>query len=185
MEYFPLAMYRENLDNIPEYNLPEGFNLRLFEDNDEMNWAQIETAVGEFSDINKALDRFKNEFSNHLEEMKKRCIFLLSPGFEPIGTVTAWFGDFAGEKKGRIHWVAIKPEYQGKGLAKPMFSAAMNILVKYHHDAYLTTQTTSWRAVNMYLHYNFKPVPRFSDDPDFINGWETIYTRLNKPGINI
>ncbi|WP_232193205.1 hypothetical protein [Mammaliicoccus sciuri] len=51
MERIKLKMIRNQLDNIPEYELPEGYSIRLFKEGDERLWAEVETAAGEFSNI--------------------------------------------------------------------------------------------------------------------------------------
>lgn len=50
MKRIRLKMVRKNLLNIPEYPLPNGFQIRLFEKGDEHNWARIEASVDEFKD---------------------------------------------------------------------------------------------------------------------------------------
>jgi len=174
MEYFKLVMVRPHLENIPVYHLPERYQFKLFEDQDEIHWAAVETAAGEFQTLTGALKHFDKEFSGHLEEMKKRCVFLLSPDGEVVGTTTAWLGEFQGISQGRLHWVAIKPSHQGRGLAKPMLSYALSIMAKYHYKAYLTTQTTSWKAVRMYLDFGFEPARLHNGDQDYQKGWELI-----------
>lgn len=160
MERIKLKMLRDNMENIPQYELPEGFTIRKFRDGDEHNWAKIETSAKEFSDIEKALKRFDKEFGNNIEEIRNRCLFIENSEGEAIGTTTAWYENVedSGETIGRIHFVAIKEEYQGKKLAKPLLSAALNIIIEEkHHKVYLTTQTTSYPAINMYLNYGFLP----------------------------
>src|SRR5699024_3142078 len=103
--------------------------------------------------------RFTKEFANEIDLFTKRCLILENEERKAIGTTTAWYGipQSMEETYGRIHWVAIIPEYQGKGLAKPLLTAAMNILAKHHDKAYLTSQTISYQAINMYLNYGFHP----------------------------
>ena len=76
MERIKLKMIRNHLDNIPEYELPEGYSIRMFEEGDERLWAEVETAAEEFSNIDEALQRFHKEFGSHIEEMKYRCLFI-------------------------------------------------------------------------------------------------------------
>ena len=59
------------------------------------------------------------------------------------GTTTAWYNeDYRGLPFGRVHWVAIVPEMQGRGLAKPIMSAVCHRLRELGHGrAYLTTTT--------------------------------------------
>ena len=141
------------------YPVPDGFYIRNYIRGEENVWAEIETAAGEFSSEEKALERFRQEFGQYKNEMEKRCFFIIDKkSGRAIGTTTAWYNnDFAGEKYGRIHWVGIHPDFQGRKLAKPLLAAAMVCLSEYHDKAYLTSQTTSYKAVNMYLGFGFKP----------------------------
>lgn len=179
MKRIPLKMIRKDLLNIPEYSLPTGFRIRHFEKGDEHHWARIETSVHEFKNKDAALERFNKEFGPSINEMTKRCIFIENNNGEPIGTTTAWYGDLTGDGEilGRIHWVGIVPEYQGKKLSKPLLSAAMNILADHHSKAYLTSQTTSYQAVNMYLNYGFEP---FITGPNCAEAWTLLEKNLKR-----
>ncbi len=179
MKRIPLKMIREDLLNIPAKPLPAGFKLRMFEKGDEQEWARIETSVDEFKNKETALERFNKEFGPYIDEMSQRCIFIENSNGVAIGTTTAWYGDLCGngEVSGRIHWVGIVPEYQGRKLSKPFLSAAMHILAKYHSKAYLTSQTTSYQAVNMYLNYGFKP---FITGPECNEAWPLLEETLNR-----
>ena len=111
--------------------------------------------------------------------MEERCLFLENEAGETIGTTTAWYGDLKGDGKirGRIHWVGIVPEYQGRGLSKPMLSKAMNLLARRHDEFYLTSQTTSWQAINMYLNYGFEPVRM---DENYDAAWSMMEEKLRR-----
>lgn len=177
MEYFDLTMVRKNLEDIPDHTLPRGYHFRFFLEGDEHTWAEIEAAVGEFETKAQALKHFQDEFGNDIEEMKKRCIFIVDKDGKPFGTVTAWRGNIRGKLEGRIHWVTIIPEYQGQGFAKPLITKAMNVLDKYHTSAYLTTQTTSHQAVNLYLDFGFEPYTEKKADK---KGWELMEEVLER-----
>lgn len=157
MKRIKLKMVRDDLQGVPEYPLPEGFRFRFFQKGDEKTWAKIETLVDEFESEEAALERFSAEFSTHIDDMMERCLFIENEHGEAIATTTAWYGDLRGFTEGRIHWVGVIPTYQGKGLAKLLLSKAMNILKEHHPSAYLTSQTTSYQAINMYLNYGFEP----------------------------
>jgi GNAT superfamily N-acetyltransferase len=117
----------------------------------------VETEAGEFDTTEEALAHFNAEFSQHAGELEDRCFFLQDPQGHAIGTATAWYGTVAGQASGRVHWVGIVPSYQGKKLSKPLLSAVMARLARGHETAYLTTQTTSYPAVNLYLSFGFTP----------------------------
>ena len=150
-------MIRNNLNNIPEHDLPPSYSYRKYkEKKDKKHWAEIESSANEFENKEKALNHFNKEFGNREKQLKSRCIFL-QKNKKIIGTATAWYGKLEGEKMGRLHWVAIKPQNQGKGLGKPLVAKAMSILKKHHEKAYLTTQTTSPIAIKIYLDFGFEP----------------------------
>ncbi len=147
MKYVPLTMVREHMDTIPRFGCPPAYHLRPFRDGDEWAWASIEAAVGEFGPPIRAREHFEEEFGPFRDVLADRWFILADVRGGPVGTATAWYGRFDGETRGRVHWVAIVPDHQGKGLAKPLLSAVMGRLAREHANAYLTTQTTSYRAV--------------------------------------
>lgn len=156
--YIPLTMVREHLAQLPSFVCPAGFHIRTFVRGDQLNWARVEALAGEFSDQDEALHDFEEEFGAVLDQMEQRCFLLEDSDGEAIGTATAWSGELAGHERGRVHWVGIIPAYQGRKLAKPLLSAVMARLARDHTNAFLTTQTTSYRAINMYLDFGFVPL---------------------------
>lgn len=159
LEYHPVTMVREDLSDLPQFPLPAGYRLRPYCRGEDQVWAEIETSVGEFPTVERAMAHFEKEFGPHRDEMESRCLFLEDGAGQALGTTTAWYnGDFHGRDYGRIHWVGIVPEYQGKKLAKPLMAAALERLAQSHQRAYLTTQTTSARAIRLYLDLDFVPL---------------------------
>lgn len=175
--YIELIMVRPNLLHIPNALLPERYSIRTFRPGDEKHWANIEHAAGEFKTPEAALHRFRDEFGDHIDEMEKRCLFVTDEHGTPIGTTTAWYGALNGHAIGRIHWVAVVPEHQGKKLSKPLLSEAMRTMAQLHDEAYLTTQTTSYKAVGMYLNYGFEPLLK---TPNCADGWKLMEQILNR-----
>lgn len=174
MEKIPLYM-THNLQNIDFFPLADGYKLRFYEEGDDKNWANIVTKTNEFSSEEKAIQRFSHEFQPFLEDVKHRMIFLETVNGEVIGTCTAWYGNWQGKEIGRLHWVEIIPDYQGKKLAKPLVTAALNCLREFHDQAFLKTQTTSLPAVKMYVQLGFVPEILNSNEK---RGWRLIEERL-------
>lgn len=188
-------MCRPHLREIPEHPLPTDYTLRLFDAGAptvwKRHWAEIETAAGEFSSPDRALERFDREFGGREQELAERCLFLLRPGSTPagpigtgdevIGTAMGWYDVAAPENPaGRIHWVGIRPEWQGRGLSKPLVSAALGILASRHDRAYLTTQTTSYVAVRLYLGLGFEPCLVREGES---RGWSILAELLGEPSL--
>jgi ribosomal protein S18 acetylase RimI-like enzyme len=174
MKNIPLYM-SATLRDIPEAILPSGFHFRLFREGDEQYWAEINTATKEFTNMKSALNRFESEFMPYRIETKKRVIILETDEGKPVGTAAAWFGDFNGKQTGRLHWVEIMPEYQGRKLGKPLVIKALEILSSFHNEAYLKTQTTSLTAIHIYLKLGFKPVIRNTEDQE---GWNLVFSHF-------
>lgn len=158
VESIPIVMVRPNLDGIPDYPLGKGYRIRTYDAKVAERWVDIQAEVGGFASAEAAWERYNHEFAPFPEVMADRCIFVETAEGEVVGTATAWFNaSYEGEDYGRLHWVAIKERFQGKGLAKPLISAALQRLAESHGKAYLTSQTTSYKAINIYLDFGFVP----------------------------
>jgi GNAT superfamily N-acetyltransferase len=177
-------MVRANLDCVPEFVPPDGFALRWYQPGDETHWLRINVAADHYNEITPEL--FRKQFgtpgegglepastdespggmSSALRNLRDRQCYLLDPGGEVIGTATAWFNDdFEGARWGRVHWVAIVPQYQGQGLSKPLMTAICHRLRELGHDrTYLSTSTARIPAIKLYLRFGFEPMIRTMED---------------------
>lgn len=181
MENIPVVMILEDLNSLPEYSLPKGYTFRNYQEGDKQCWAEIETAAGEFTDPEKGIKQFELEFEPHLEEVKSRLIILEDNQGRGIGTAMSWFDDnFFRPDYGRVHWVGIIPEFQGKGLAKPLMSECMRRIRERHKKCYLTTQTTSYKAVKIYLDFGFIP---YLKDETCPKAWNLLAEKLKHPAL--
>ncbi|CAN5590746.1 GNAT family N-acetyltransferase [soil metagenome] len=178
VEHIGLRMFRPNLDDVPVVALPAGYSIRLYRDGDRENWAKIETSAGEFSTLDRGLEAFDHDFGSDIPEVKRRMLFLEADGVGPIGTTTAWFGEFRGETIGLVHWVALKSEYHGRGLANPLLAAALGLMSTFDTSANLQTQTTSWRAIGLYQKFGFQ---RVDETEDHHRGWAIVDECLSRP----
>lgn len=181
IQYYKVRMIHDNIRSCKtDIPLPEGYFIANYKDGDHLLWADIEVAAKEFSSIDKALERF-SEYVDFKQQLQSRCFFLYNSSGEAIGTSMGWYdNNFNGEKLGRLHWVAIKPEYQGRRLGKPMVAMALKRIQQSHDKAYLSSQTTSWKAINMYLDFGFRPL-YFSENCK--KAWEMLTEKLKHPGL--
>lgn len=178
VEHIELTMFRPDLRDIPAAVLPPGFSARLYVDGDRENWAEIEMSAGEFTTLERAREAFDHDFGSDIPEVKRRMLFLEADGKGAIGTTTAWFAEFRGETIGLIHWVALKAEYHGQGLSKPLLAAALGLMSEFDSAAHLHTQTTSWRAIGLYEKFGFLRVDETDDDH---RGWAIVDECLARP----
>ncbi len=166
--HYGVVMVLDEINNDVKINLPVGYKFSMYEKGDEKDWAKIETSVGEFGDEQKALERFQREFGKESSLMESRCIFIEDSNGDKIATTTAWYGDLFGKEQGRIHWVAVMPNQQGKGLGKALISKALLLFYEqgFTGNIYLTTQTWSYKAIKMYKKFGFKPYIRGNNSQD-------------------
>jgi GNAT superfamily N-acetyltransferase len=152
-----IIMIRDNLDQIPDFVLPRGFDLRMYQSGDEKSWETIQFAADKYNEISSTL--FYKEFGHDVVTLEKRQFYLCADD-HPVGTATAWFDvNFKGKEYGLVHWVAILPTYQGLGLAKPLMTAVCRRLKELGHvRAYLTTSTARIPAINLYEKFGFRQV---------------------------
>ena len=155
VEYAQFLMKRKAGSPVIEFGLPEGFSFVYYKPGDERYWAEIKAAVTEFPDEEKAMEYFRGEFSPHIGETQRRCVFIEDRDGKKIATATAWMSNQNGEPM--MHWVSVRPEYQGLGLGKAVVSKAFHRLLELNGDAdiYLITQTWSYKAVDIYKKFGF------------------------------
>jgi len=153
-----LTMVRESLKSIPAFPLPENYSLRRYQPGDETNWTHIHLQADDLNTITPQL--FSQQFGPDPALLAERQFYLVTATGSVVGTGTAWFNsDSQGRDFGRVHWVAILPEYQGLGLAKPLMTAICNRLSDLGHErAYLTTSSARIKAIRLYTRFGFKPL---------------------------
>jgi GNAT superfamily N-acetyltransferase len=184
-----LTMVRGDLDGIPAFPLPDGYAIRPYAPGDERAWVDLQSAADAYNVITPAL--FRRAYGDDVEELGLRLFMLVGPTgaavgtgtrlgtgprFDddvPVGTAAAWFGDRKGDPSwGRVHWVAIHPAHQGRGLAKPLLSRVCTVLRELGHTrAYLTTGSARVAAIALYLRFGFVPAV---DGPDDEAAWAEL-----------
>ena len=182
IEYFKVKMYRSNMDSIPSYPLAAGYSIELYKPNsdDDQKWAEIATAAGEFQSVEQGRLLFQKSFLHNPNRdlLSERLFFLANSTGRYIGEAMAWSDELDGETQGSLFWVSIIPEYQGKKLAKPLVTTVLKKIAEYSGKCFLHSQTTSWRAINMYNDLGFEPYMNVEDSQ---KAWELLSDICKKP----
>lgn len=183
--FFDLFMLYEDLSNIQEITLKEGFSYRFFDGSDEdiKHWMNIEVSSGDCKTLEDASNGFETYYRHYINALLSRCIFILNKDGLPIATSTAFFLidpqpgrpepcdnplNIPQHITGHLHWVAMREDYKGQGLAKPLITRTMKIMHELgHKGAFLHTQTPSWLACKIYLDLGWKPFRYVSSEEDF------------------
>ena len=128
LEYHELIM---TIDNISEYktdsSLPQGYSYSFYSgEEDVLEWAKIHVSSGEFTSYNRAVNYFEIFFKEFEDELHKRCFFIECNG-EKVATATISPTCEEGYSC-LIDWLAIKKEYQGNKLARPLINKCIEVL---------------------------------------------------------
>jgi len=171
-------MERPTLDDLPDCPLPSGFSTRWFRPGDDKTWIDIHDKAEKHVEISPEV--FSLEFGSDWELLGRRQCYLLDSASQAIATATAWFDDdYHGQPYGRLHWVAVVPEYQGRGLAKPLLKTVLRRMRELGHEkAYLRTSTARPVAVNLYKRFGFVPALRSEEDRAV---WQQLNPLLPEP----
>jgi ribosomal protein S18 acetylase RimI-like enzyme len=158
LPYYNILMKRQNDVPFFEVSLPNGFSFTKYTSGDEIYWAEIEKSVGEFKDVHEGLKYFEHHYLPYIGEVSNRVIFLNTSNNEKIGTITAWWNYTGAFRNLSLHWVAVKPEFQGLGLGRPLINYGIKTLIELdgNDDIYVHTQTWSHTAIAIYLKEGFR-----------------------------
>jgi len=149
-----VIMERDELRDIPQFPLQEPYRIRTYQPGDEAHWYNIHREADKLSNITDEL--FHAQFGSDREELSLRQFYLCHSD-EVIGTASAWHDkNYKDGSYGRVHWVAIRPSQQGRGLSKPLLSEVLQALARLgHKKAYLSTSRLRPVAIKLYKSFGF------------------------------
>ena len=210
--YTAVAMIRESGDLAKDYPLPEGYRFAAFTPEDEEKWIWLQLEVTHVESYEQGRQIFREEFLRSAgnepcedcpgyEETLRRTVLVKDDAGTLVGAATLWMGDNFGEVWQRVHWVAVHPDHQGKGLAKAMIARMLKLYQELDCDGpiYLTTQTKTYRAVRIYGQMGFVPYlgekptnwPFYSDCPkdsfktENEAAWQLIREKLHQVNLTM
>ena len=158
--YYELLL-ESNITEVPQYKLPKGCRFVSYTDNDRDAWIDIEMSAKEFDNYKQGLEAWNRYYAVKLDELPSRMFFIETDEGEKIATATAFYDIYGRDTSndGWLHWVAVKREYQGKGLSKPLITHVLREMNKLGHvRAKIPTQTNTWLACKVYMDLGFVPV---------------------------
>ena len=166
LPHLRIHMVRPTLAHLPQEPLPAPYWLRHYRPGDEAAWVHIHELADPLNKI--APELYRREFGSDERELRRRQLYLCDGAGAPIGTITAWHdAECPGGSRGRVHWVAIVPAFQGFGLGKPLMGSCLRLMVRLGCDsACLTTNPPRVPAINLYLRCGFLPDARSQEERD-------------------
>lgn len=174
IRYYELLL-EQDLDAVPCLPLPKGYRFVFYQHGDRDAWIDIEKSAKEFTTYEQGLESWNRYYGGREDALLNRMVFVENAEGEKTATATAYY-DITGRDKsgsGWLHWVAVRREYQGKGLAKPLITHVLDIMrgLGYAH-AKIPTQTTTWLACKVYLDLGFLPIPQNAVNSR--DGWRIV-----------
>jgi len=176
-----VVMIKPDLLNIPHISFPDGFSIRPMLLDEGGLWTDIERDAEEYFEITD--DIFHHEFGRDLQATQWRSFIIVNNKGVGVGTISAWYSRrFKGKDYGQVHWVAIRPAYQGKGLGKAALSYTLDKLAQWHERCFLMTQTKRLNAIKLYLDFGFTPD---LDAPGANESWLEVKINLKHPSLDM
>ena len=172
--YYELLLERE-ISDLPEYSLPAGYRFVSYVDEDRERWIDIEMSAKEFTTYEQGLEAWNRYYANSLDILPERMFFVENEKGEKVATATAFYDIHGRDTSGAgwLHWVAVKREYQGKRLSKPLITYVLNVMKDLGYSyARIPTQTNTWLACKVYLDLGFLPVKENLEHS--YEGWKII-----------
>ena len=181
ISFYELMLERD-LDGLPRYELPAGYRFEFYRPGDRDDWIAIERSAKELLSYEHGVKAWNDYYQPHESELTGRMVFVVSDSGEKVATATAYYDVMGNDDpaNGWLHWVAVKREYQGKGLSKPLIAFTLGRLrdLGYAH-AKIPTQTYTWLACRIYLDFGFRPVPENAVESR--DGWRIIRRLTDHP----
>ncbi len=183
IRYYSLLLER-TLEDLPQRDLPKGYSFSGYTPGDRDEWIRIEQSAKEFRSKEEGAEAWKRYYAAYEEILPDRMFFVISPSGEKVGTATAFFDVRTGDdhENGMLHWVAVRRDEQGHGLAKPLILKALQRMKELgYRRAVIPTQTTTWLACRIYLDLGFCPIPQNAEHS--CRGWQILRTLTDHPSL--
>ena len=144
-------MRRKSLEDLPELEVPDGFELRTFRLGDESRWAKLMTGAIGVWDEESTTRLFLGD-----PGVTEEGIFFLTGSYDCIATATD--KRLPESDVGYLHMVTVAPPHRGKGLGRCISLAALlHMRERGCHQAVLDTDDFRLPAIRTYLALGFVP----------------------------
>lgn len=149
-----LRMIRSHFEDLPDLDIPEGYELRAYRPGDEAAWAGImNTGLGS----GWTAERCEEELTG-LPRFRPDGLFFVTRQGEPVGSACAWPDAPDDYARAQVHMVCVKPEHRGRRLGRVLCVAVLRYMRDHgFQSAYLTTDDFRLAAVKEYFDLGFEP----------------------------
>lgn len=168
-----LRMRRERFDDLPSFDLDEGYALRTYRPGDEEHWARIINDVASLGSW--TVERVHSDLTAK-PQFDPTGLFFALWNDQPVATACAW-RDSPGETRvGQLHMVAAMNEHKGHRLGAHVSLAVIRYFAAHRFESvYLLTDDFRLPAIRTYLNLGFDPVMM---DSDHTERWGRAFATL-------
>jgi len=173
-----LSMIRTHMNSIPRGGVPRGYSWRRYRRGDAKAWVEmVGRTICPYTE-----EKFLVELRDGPYFDRKRLFFIVHKQTgRPVATACAGVASRHTRRHGYVHFVAVLPEYQGKGLGKAIMRVVLRSFARRgFSDAILHTDDCRKPALKLYLDLGF--VPRHLE-PDHPARWAAVLDALGVPPI--
>ena len=166
-----LRMVRPNLDGLPQVEIPEGYELRTYQEGDDVHWANVIT--DSFGGERTAEDARRDIMDRDVFEPKG--LYFATYQGTPVGTTCAWRDTLDETEVGIVHMVGVHSDHTGHRLGKCVtLSVLLYLRERGFKCAKLGTDDFRLPAIKTYLNLGFLPVYVDVTQPE---RWRTIFEK--------
>jgi mycothiol synthase len=172
-----LCMQRDDLEHLPEIELPPGYSLRTSQPGDGVHWAAI---MNEAFRGDRTEESFVHAMVEHPAYRPDRIFFACDPAGLPCATASAYRHQRWGPEVGYVHFVATRPSQAGQRLG---YAVSLAVLHKFREEgcraAVLETDDFRLGGIKTYLRLGFHPLLVHESQPE---RWRRIFAVLGIKG---
>ncbi len=187
--YLKVYMTKPEVTEYPNYNLPDGFYFKFYEEGMANDWVMLQMYEGIFENFGEAIRYFNAIYVSQGNILKKRMIFICDNKDMVVACGALWFGQKFGVLANEITSLIVHPNYRGLGLAKAVVSRLLDLHKQLNCKGGIYCCLSSWnyKAIDIlftmgFVAYMGKP-PADIETPstfqfDNQTAWKFIMTKL-------
>lgn len=155
--YYPVVMILKHKDLSITAHMAEGYRFIPFDETYRDPWINLHVTLGQLASYEEGRRYFDETFTPDMDAVKKQFLIVVDSLENLVGTSSVWEGYHFGKQRYRVHWVGVDPAHQQKGIAKALMMETIRLYdtMGQEEPLYLTTQTNSYIAIQMYLRLGF------------------------------
>lgn len=170
-----LVMRRPYLNDLPEPVLPPGYQLRCFEEGDEVGWNDLMKLAFEWDPGQADFETMMRSNSAYAPQRVK----IVTTQGQIVATASCWSAARFDDDHRSLHYVATHPDHRSRRLGFQVSLAAMHHAVSEGaHFMVLLTDDFRDAAIKTYVRMGFVPLNTHRSHPE---RWRLIQGRLGLP----